>query len=98
MKLSSPKHSPTLGESDPQSSHGSAGSQASHLVVFDLEEQRYALRLSAVEQVVRAVEITPLPKAPEIIRGVVNVHGRVVPVYHIRARFRLPEREIDLSD
>ena len=68
------------------------------LVVFTLDEQRYALYLSAVKKVVRVVEITPLPKAPEIVPGVVNVYGRVIPVMNIRKRFRLPEREITLSD
>lgn len=68
------------------------------LVVFTLDEQRYALYLSAVVKVVWVVEITPLPKAPEIVPGVVNVYGRVIPVMNIRKRFRLPERKITLSD
>ncbi len=72
--------------------------KANPIVAFTLEGQRYALDLSAVERVERIVEITPLPKAPEIILGVVNVRGDVVPVVNIRKRFRLPEREISLSD
>lgn len=68
------------------------------LVPFTLDNQRFALPLSAVERVVRAVEITPLPKAPEIVMGVVNIQGRIIPVFNIRKRFRLPEREINLSD
>ncbi len=68
------------------------------LVVFTLDEQRYALHLSAVERIVRMVEITPLPKAPEVVLGVVNVQGWIIPVVNIRKRFRLPEREISLSD
>lgn len=67
-------------------------------LVFTLDEQRYALPLSAVERVVRAVEVTPLPKAPEIVLGLVNVRGQVIPVVDIRRRFRLPERAIRLSD
>ncbi len=66
--------------------------------VFTLDEQRYALYLNAVTRVVRIVEITRLPKAPEIIGGVVNVQGQVIPVVDIRKRFRLPEREPELSD
>jgi purine-binding chemotaxis protein CheW len=85
-------------EAAAQSSAGLGTRKASHLVVFGLDEQRYALRLSAVEQIVRIVEITPLPKAPEIILGVINIHGRIVPVYDIRSRFRLPHREFLLSD
>ena len=68
------------------------------LVVFTLDEQRYAMRLAAVERVVRAVEITPLPKAPEIVLGMINAQGRVVPVVNVRKRFRRLEREVELSD
>ncbi len=71
---------------------------ANQLLVFALDGYRYALHLPAVERVVRAVEITPLPKPPEIVLGVVNMHGSIVPVVNIRRRFRLPEREIDPGD
>ena len=69
-----------------------------NLVLFTLDEQRYALYLHAVTRVVRTVEIVPLPKAPEIVRGVVNVQGQVIPVVDIRKRFRLPEQEMEVSD
>src|SRR4030043_457935 len=68
------------------------------LVVFTLDDQRYALRLPSVERIVQVVEITPLPKAPGIVLGVVNVQGRVIPVVNIRKRFLLPERETNLGD
>ncbi len=68
------------------------------IVVFTLDEPRYALCLAAVERAVRAVEITPLPKAPEIVLGVVNVQGQIVPVVDIRKRLHLPAREMNLDD
>lgn len=71
---------------------------SSPLVVFTLNDQRYSLPLSAVGRVVRAVEITPLPKAPDIVLGVINVQGRVIPVIDVRRRFGLPEREMALTD
>jgi len=71
---------------------------AEQLVVFYLDGQRYGLRLSTVERVVRAVEVTPLPAAPEIVLGVINVEGRIIPVVNVRRRFRLPEKETSLSD
>ena len=70
----------------------------SSLVVFTLEDQHYALRLAAVERVIRIVEITPLPQAPEIVIGVVNVQGEIIPVVNVRQRIGLPQREISLSD
>ncbi len=68
------------------------------LVVFLLDQVRYALKLSAVERVLRAVEITPLPQTPESVLGLVNVRGRIIPVMNVRRRFRLPERQVNLSD
>src|SRR5690242_12083986 len=68
------------------------------LVVFRLEAQRYALPLGVVERITRAVEVTPLPEAPDVVLGVIDVGGTVLPVLNIRRRFGLPEREIGLSD
>ncbi len=67
-------------------------------VVFTLDGQRYALHLFAVERIIRVVEITPLPKAPEIVLGIINVGGQIIPVIDMRKSFRLPERELNLSD
>lgn len=69
-----------------------------HLLSFILGHQRYALRLDAVERAVRIVEITPLPQAPDIVLGVVNLHGQIVPVVDTRKRFGLPARRLTLDD
>lgn len=69
-----------------------------HLVLFNLDEQIYALYLSAVRRIVRLVKITLLPKAPEIVLGLINIQGEIIPVVNIRRRFRLPERETNLTD
>jgi len=66
--------------------------------VFSLDNQRYALPLLAVDRVVRMVAITPLPKAPDIVLGVVNFQGQVIPVINMRRRFSLPEKDIALTD
>jgi purine-binding chemotaxis protein CheW len=68
------------------------------LVVFSLDGQRYALALAAVEKVVRAVEVTRLPAAPDIVLGIINMQGRVIPLVNVRRRFRLPEKEMMLTD
>jgi len=64
------------------------------LVVFRLGEQRYALPLGTVQRIVRAVEVTPLPGAPALVLGMINVAGCVLPVLSLRQRFLLPERNI----
>jgi purine-binding chemotaxis protein CheW len=51
-----------------------------------------------VDRVVRAAAITPLPKAPEIVLGVLDLQGQVIPVVNLRRRFRIPERALRTSD
>lgn len=67
------------------------------LVVFRIEEQQYALPLHAVEQVLPMVAVSPLPKAPAVALGVLNLHGKVIPVLDIRRRFGLPLRDYGLT-
>ena len=68
------------------------------VVVFTLEGLRYALPLDRVQRVVRMVEVTPLPQAPRVVEGVINVEGEIIAVMNTRLRFGLPERHAALSD
>lgn len=68
------------------------------IVVFTVDEQRYGLPLHAVERVVPMVDVTALPAAPEIVLGVMNVQGRVIPVLDLRRRLRRPRRNISIDD
>ena len=67
-------------------------------VVFTLDELFYGIRLSAVVRVLRVVEITPLPNAPSIVMGIIDLGGRIIPVVNFRRRFQLVERQLELSD
>lgn len=68
------------------------------LLVFTLDDWRCALELSTVEKVYRAVAVTPLPDAPDIVLGVINVRGVVLPVIDVRRCFRLPEKNLTPDD
>ncbi len=68
------------------------------LVVFRLDEQQFALHLSTVERIISAVEIHPLPMAPEYILGTINLQGEFLPVVNLRKLFLLPQRDVELTD
>jgi purine-binding chemotaxis protein CheW len=68
------------------------------LVTFSLDDRKFALYVSVVQRIVRVVEVTALPKAPEIVVGIINLQGQVIPVFDIRMRFQLPAREVQLND
>lgn len=67
------------------------------LVIFRLEEQQYALPLSTVERVLPMIAVSPLPHAPPLALGMINVHGTIVPVLDLRYRFGLPPRAYGLA-
>ncbi len=68
------------------------------ILVFRLQDWRFGLPVADVQSLERAVTIVPLPGAPSVVEGLVDVHGRLVPVFDVRSRFRLPPKEVDPSE
>ncbi len=68
------------------------------LLLFTLEERDFALPLGDVGQVLRAVEITPLPEPDDLVLGVIDVRTQLVPVLALRRLLGLPERETEVHD
>jgi purine-binding chemotaxis protein CheW len=64
------------------------------LVVFALGDARFALASEDVQEIAAAVAIAPLPNAPAIVEGVINVRGAIVPVLDLRRRFGLDGRAL----
>jgi purine-binding chemotaxis protein CheW len=68
------------------------------LLVFTLDDRLYALHLFQVDRVIRSVDATPLPQAPEIVLGFVDLAGMVLPLLNTRKRFGIVERDIGIDD
>lgn len=68
------------------------------LLVIEVAGLRLGLSASAVVEVHPMVRVTPLPKAPHVVEGVVNVRGRVVPVVDLRRRFGASSQPPRLTD
>ena len=67
------------------------------VVTLMLADQEYALDVLDVQEVVRIVDVTPLPEAPPEILGAINVRGVPTLVLDMRQRFGLPRRLPDLD-
>jgi purine-binding chemotaxis protein CheW len=67
-------------------------------LTFTIAGQRFAVRTDDVVEIVRAVRLARLPKAPPVIEGVIDLRGRVVPVLDVRTRFRLASKGLQPSD
>jgi purine-binding chemotaxis protein CheW len=61
------------------------------VVGFRIGNETYGVRIAAVREIVRVPEITSVPNAPEIIEGVINLRGKIIPVMDLRKRFGLAE-------
>lgn len=72
--------------------------RSSEYLVFLVEGKRCALPLGVVQRVVRSAEITPLPSAPGVVLGMLDIEGAVLPVLSLRHRFGLRERQIRITD
>ncbi len=68
---------------------------ARQLVVFALGEERLALPMSAVREIVRPLPLVPVPRAPGFVLGLANLRGRVLPVLDLRRLVGAAPREPD---
>ncbi|MFV3130271.1 chemotaxis protein CheW [Niveispirillum sp. KHB5.9] len=68
------------------------------LLLFTLDGRPYAVRLGQVERVVSIAAFTPLPGAPSVVAGVINIGGRFLPVLDVRARLGSAARPPRLED
>ncbi len=68
-----------------------AADDAVQMVTFRVGTAEYGLGINAITEVIRPLKITPLPRMPEFIEGVVNLRGVIIPVVDLRKRFALAE-------
>lgn len=68
------------------------------LLLLTVAGQTYALHLEVVDRVLRMVEITPVPGAPDVVEGVINLQGHLLPIVSIRRRLGLAHRAIGPAD
>jgi purine-binding chemotaxis protein CheW len=64
---------------------------------FKLSEEVFAINVSKVINILEMSHITRVPKAPDYIKGVINLRGTVLPVVDLRIKFGLPEKEANVD-
>ena len=61
------------------------------LLVFALADREYGVDVTCVREIDRLVPITPVPRAPAYVEGVVNLHGQLIPVVNLCARLAIAQ-------
>lgn len=65
------------------------------LLVFLLGQEEYALNIMDIKEIIRPMEVTEVPKAPDYIQGILSLRGTIIPVMDVNKRLSLPVRERD---
>ncbi|MHB8140839.1 MAG: chemotaxis protein CheW [Vulcanimicrobiaceae bacterium] len=65
------------------------------VVSFKLGNEEYGVDIAQVQEIIRLVEITHVPRAPRFMEGVINLRGQLIPIIDLRTRFGM--RRIDAT-
>ncbi|NJC88838.1 MAG: chemotaxis protein CheW [Desulfuromonas sp.] len=66
----------------------------SQFLAFQLGPEEYALDIKQISEIIKPREYTDIPRVPEFILGLISLRGVVVPVFDLRQRFRLGEKQL----
>ncbi len=61
--------------------------EAVQYLTFKLDDESFATEISKVREVLEYTQVTPVPRSPEFMQGVINLRGSVVPVVDLRLQF-----------
>ena len=90
-----------------QGDESDLGARSHKYLTFVLNKEEYGLEIMRVKEIIGLMEITPVPRMPDFVRGVINLRGRVIPVVDLRLKFGMKTTEdtqetciivVDLND
>ncbi len=62
-------------------------------LAFFLNEKNYAFPILKVNEVIQLPEITPIPKTPNYMKGIMNLRGQILPIIDLRLALNMEEAE-----
>ncbi len=63
-------------------------------ITFRIDGHLTGIDVLRVREINQILDITPVPKAPAYVRGLINLHGQTLTIFDLRIRLGLPPREI----
>lgn len=64
-------------------------------VIFKIGGEEYGINVANVNAIEKYTNFRPVPNAPDFIDGLMDVRGEMIPVYNLRAKFKLPPAKVD---
>lgn len=69
--------------------------KAGKYLSFELDSQIFAIPLEDIREINALSTITPIPKTPKFIEGVINLRGKVIPVWNLRTKLGMPQTQFN---
>ena len=66
---------------------------AGKFLSFYLSKEEYGIAILKVREIIGMVDVTPLPRTPSFVRGVINLRGKIIPVIDLRLKFGMQSAE-----
>jgi purine-binding chemotaxis protein CheW len=66
--------------------------QTHQFCTFYLDKLMFGVELQKVQEVMRSLELTPIPLAPDVVSGLMNLRGQIITAIDLRRRLELPNR------
>lgn len=65
------------------------------IIGFKLNGEEYAIEINNVQEIIKFIKTTRVPRAKKYIKGVVNLRGIVIPIINLKERFGLENKTYD---
>ncbi len=63
------------------------------LLGFMIADEEYALDILEIKEIIRLQTLTSVPRTPDYLKGIITLRGVIVPIFDLRRRLGLKERE-----
>jgi purine-binding chemotaxis protein CheW len=85
-----------IGTLEPEASTArEVSSLAGKYLTFALAGEEYGLPVLKVREIIKILDITVVPQAPQHVKGVINLRGKVIPVVDLRLKFGFASQDYD---
>ncbi|MHB8170779.1 MAG: chemotaxis protein CheW [Thermincolia bacterium] len=72
-------------------------SEEGQMVIFRLGREKFGVPIGKVREIITMQNITQVPRTHHCIEGIINLRGKVIPIFNIIKKLNLPQSNADKS-
>ncbi|MDY6838991.1 MAG: chemotaxis protein CheW [Thermodesulfobacteriota bacterium] len=74
-------------QEDMEGTGRTAANREGKYLTFALDNEEYGIGILKIREIIGMMPVTPIPQAPDYVKGVINLRGKVIPVVDLRVKF-----------